>query len=228
MKPLGAAHLGDLDELAGLVTAAAVLDPVGLIGSYPPAAFRRTLEINLLGTHLADPLVPAGAARRQGIDRHLWRRWRYVAAPALRRVRVLEGGRRTADRESGVRARAGWDNESTASHPVSWHRNPRGHARRGTVGRRSRLLRADSARARGRRISRRARPQTWSACCSKASHSPGSSCPLSGIRGGIGDFTSVSRVIRTLATVRRIDGTAFIAAGSGGESRDAERRHSCP
>jgi 2-dehydro-3-deoxy-L-rhamnonate dehydrogenase (NAD+) len=46
-------HLEDLGELSGLVTAAAVLKPVGVIGSYPPAAFRRTLEINLLGTHLA-------------------------------------------------------------------------------------------------------------------------------------------------------------------------------
>jgi NAD(P)-dependent dehydrogenase (short-subunit alcohol dehydrogenase family) len=46
-------HLEDLDELAGLVTAAAVLEPVGVIGSYSPAAFRRTLETNLLGTLLA-------------------------------------------------------------------------------------------------------------------------------------------------------------------------------
>ncbi len=46
-------QLEGLDELAGLVTAAAVLEPVGVIGSYPPRAFRRTLEINLLGTQLA-------------------------------------------------------------------------------------------------------------------------------------------------------------------------------
>ncbi len=46
-------HFEDLDELAGLVTAAAVLEPVGVIGSYSPAAFRRTLETNLLGTQLA-------------------------------------------------------------------------------------------------------------------------------------------------------------------------------
>jgi NAD(P)-dependent dehydrogenase (short-subunit alcohol dehydrogenase family) len=46
-------QLKDLDELAGLVTAAAVLEPVGVIGSYSPAAFRRTLETNLLGTLLA-------------------------------------------------------------------------------------------------------------------------------------------------------------------------------
>lgn len=46
-------HLEDVGELAGLVTAAAVLEPVGVIGSYPPAAFRRTVEINLLGTQLA-------------------------------------------------------------------------------------------------------------------------------------------------------------------------------
>jgi NAD(P)-dependent dehydrogenase (short-subunit alcohol dehydrogenase family) len=46
-------HFEDLDELAGLVTAAAVLEPVGVIGSYSPAVFRRTLETNLLGTQLA-------------------------------------------------------------------------------------------------------------------------------------------------------------------------------
>jgi NAD(P)-dependent dehydrogenase (short-subunit alcohol dehydrogenase family) len=46
-------HLGDLDELAGLVTAAAVLDPVGPIGSYRPSAFQRTIEINLFGRFLA-------------------------------------------------------------------------------------------------------------------------------------------------------------------------------
>lgn len=46
-------HLEDVDELAGLVTAAAVLEPVGVIGSYSLAAFRRTLETNLLGTLLA-------------------------------------------------------------------------------------------------------------------------------------------------------------------------------
>jgi 3-oxoacyl-[acyl-carrier protein] reductase len=46
-------EFGDLDELAGLVTAAAVLDPVGPIGSYRPSAFQRAIEINLLGTYLA-------------------------------------------------------------------------------------------------------------------------------------------------------------------------------
>jgi NAD(P)-dependent dehydrogenase (short-subunit alcohol dehydrogenase family) len=39
-----------LDELQGLVCAAAVLDPVGPIGSYAVADFRRTLEVNVLGT----------------------------------------------------------------------------------------------------------------------------------------------------------------------------------
>jgi NAD(P)-dependent dehydrogenase (short-subunit alcohol dehydrogenase family) len=46
-------HVVDLDDLAGLVTAAGVLEPVGVIGSYSPAAFRRTLEVNVLGTQLA-------------------------------------------------------------------------------------------------------------------------------------------------------------------------------
>jgi NAD(P)-dependent dehydrogenase (short-subunit alcohol dehydrogenase family) len=61
-------RLEDLDELAGLVTAAAVLEPVGVIGSYSPAAFRRTLEINLLGTHLAvHSCLPALRAGRGSI-----------------------------------------------------------------------------------------------------------------------------------------------------------------
>lgn len=42
-----------LDRLDGLVTAAGVLEPVGPVGSYTPAEFRRTIEINLLGTLLA-------------------------------------------------------------------------------------------------------------------------------------------------------------------------------
>jgi NAD(P)-dependent dehydrogenase (short-subunit alcohol dehydrogenase family) len=45
-----AASLGDLQ---GLVCAAAVLDPVGPIGSYRVADFRRTLEVNVVGTLLA-------------------------------------------------------------------------------------------------------------------------------------------------------------------------------
>jgi NAD(P)-dependent dehydrogenase (short-subunit alcohol dehydrogenase family) len=61
-------HLGDFDELAGLVTAAAVLEPVGLIGSYPPSAFRRTFETNLLGTQLAvHSCLPALRAGRGSI-----------------------------------------------------------------------------------------------------------------------------------------------------------------
>jgi 3-oxoacyl-[acyl-carrier protein] reductase len=42
-----------LDELQGLVCAAAVMDPIGPIGEYAPADFRRTLEINVVGTLLA-------------------------------------------------------------------------------------------------------------------------------------------------------------------------------
>jgi len=43
-------RLGDVE---GLVCAAAVLDPVGPIGSYAVADFHRTLEINVIGTLLA-------------------------------------------------------------------------------------------------------------------------------------------------------------------------------
>lgn len=40
-------------EVDGLVCAAGVLDPVGPIGSYSAADFRRTLEVNVVGTMLA-------------------------------------------------------------------------------------------------------------------------------------------------------------------------------
>ena len=42
-----------LGDVQGLVCAAAVLDPVGPIGSYSAGDFRRTLEVNVLGTLLA-------------------------------------------------------------------------------------------------------------------------------------------------------------------------------
>jgi len=42
-----------LSDVQGLVCAAALLDPIGPIGSYAVADFRRTLEVNLLGTLLA-------------------------------------------------------------------------------------------------------------------------------------------------------------------------------
>jgi 3-oxoacyl-[acyl-carrier protein] reductase len=42
-----------LGDVQGLVCAAAVLDPVGPIGSYGVADFRRTLEVNVLGALLA-------------------------------------------------------------------------------------------------------------------------------------------------------------------------------
>lgn len=40
-------------DIDGLVCAAGILDPVGPIGSYAVADFRRTLEVNVLGTLLA-------------------------------------------------------------------------------------------------------------------------------------------------------------------------------
>jgi NAD(P)-dependent dehydrogenase (short-subunit alcohol dehydrogenase family) len=49
-----------LGEVHGLVCAAAMLDPVGPIGSYSLADFRRTIEVNLLGTLLSiDACLPA-------------------------------------------------------------------------------------------------------------------------------------------------------------------------
>jgi NAD(P)-dependent dehydrogenase (short-subunit alcohol dehydrogenase family) len=58
----------ELDELYGLVCAAAVIKPVGPIGEYTPAEFRRTLEINVLGTLLAvHHCLPALRAGRGSI-----------------------------------------------------------------------------------------------------------------------------------------------------------------
>src|SRR5271166_5623951 len=42
-----------LDGVDGVVTAAAVLAPVGPIGTYPPEAFWETMRVNVLGTLLA-------------------------------------------------------------------------------------------------------------------------------------------------------------------------------
>jgi len=43
----------ELEDVHGLVCAAAILDPVGPTGSYSAAAFRRTMDVNVLGTLLA-------------------------------------------------------------------------------------------------------------------------------------------------------------------------------
>jgi NAD(P)-dependent dehydrogenase (short-subunit alcohol dehydrogenase family) len=46
-------HSEQLSEIHAIVCAAALLGPIGPIGSYAPVAFRRTLEVNVLGTLLA-------------------------------------------------------------------------------------------------------------------------------------------------------------------------------
>ena len=57
-----------LGDLQGLVCAAAVLDPVGPIGSYAVADFRRTLEVNVVGTLLAiRACLPALLASRGAV-----------------------------------------------------------------------------------------------------------------------------------------------------------------
>ncbi len=40
----------EFEDVRGLVCAAAILDPIGPVGSYDAAAFRRTLEVNVMGT----------------------------------------------------------------------------------------------------------------------------------------------------------------------------------
>jgi NAD(P)-dependent dehydrogenase (short-subunit alcohol dehydrogenase family) len=58
-------RLADVDAL---VCAAATIDPVGPIGSYSAADFRRTLDVNLLGTLLAiSACLPALRERRGGV-----------------------------------------------------------------------------------------------------------------------------------------------------------------
>jgi NAD(P)-dependent dehydrogenase (short-subunit alcohol dehydrogenase family) len=57
-----------LGDLHGLVCAAALLDPIGPIGTYAVAAFRRTLEVNLVGTLLAfEACLPALRASRGAV-----------------------------------------------------------------------------------------------------------------------------------------------------------------
>ena len=57
-----------LGELNGLVCAAAVIDPIGPIDSYSAASFRRTLEVNLLGTlNAIKACLPALRASRGAI-----------------------------------------------------------------------------------------------------------------------------------------------------------------
>lgn len=43
----------EVEELHGLVCAAAVMEPIGPVGGYAPAEFRRTLDVNVVGTLLA-------------------------------------------------------------------------------------------------------------------------------------------------------------------------------
>lgn len=63
------ASLGaELDDLHGAVCAAAVIDPVGPVGSYDPAAFWATMQINVLGTLLTvHHALPALRASRGAI-----------------------------------------------------------------------------------------------------------------------------------------------------------------
>jgi NAD(P)-dependent dehydrogenase (short-subunit alcohol dehydrogenase family) len=62
------AHAGRFAAVDGLVCAAAVIDPVGPIGSYSAADFRRTMEVNVLGTLLAiQTCLPALRSSRGAI-----------------------------------------------------------------------------------------------------------------------------------------------------------------
>lgn len=57
-----------LDAVDGLVCAAARLEPVGPIGTYSTAEFRRTLDVNVIGTlHAIQVCLPALRARRGAV-----------------------------------------------------------------------------------------------------------------------------------------------------------------
>jgi NAD(P)-dependent dehydrogenase (short-subunit alcohol dehydrogenase family) len=59
-----AALPGSLGDVGGVVCAAGVLEPVGPIGTYSPEDFRRTLDVNVLGTLLAiEACLPSLRAR---------------------------------------------------------------------------------------------------------------------------------------------------------------------
>jgi NAD(P)-dependent dehydrogenase (short-subunit alcohol dehydrogenase family) len=57
---------GRFAEVDGLVCAAAVIDPVGPIGTYSAADFRRTMDVNVLGTLLAIQTCLAGLRSSRG------------------------------------------------------------------------------------------------------------------------------------------------------------------
>lgn len=59
---------GHFEELDGLVCAAGLIEPVGPIGSYSAADFRRTLEVNVVGTMLAiEACLPALRSSRGAV-----------------------------------------------------------------------------------------------------------------------------------------------------------------
>jgi NAD(P)-dependent dehydrogenase (short-subunit alcohol dehydrogenase family) len=67
-EPSWQASAGRFEEVDGLVCTAAVIDPVGPIGSYSAADFRRTMDVNVLGTLLAiQTCLPALRASRGAI-----------------------------------------------------------------------------------------------------------------------------------------------------------------
>ncbi|HLI14600.1 MAG TPA: SDR family oxidoreductase [Acidimicrobiales bacterium] len=60
------AQLAERGRVDGVVTAAAILPPIGPVGSWDVAAFRRTVDVNLTGTLLAITATLAALKRAQG------------------------------------------------------------------------------------------------------------------------------------------------------------------
>jgi NAD(P)-dependent dehydrogenase (short-subunit alcohol dehydrogenase family) len=56
----------ELADVQGLVCAAAILEPIGPVGSYAASAFRRTLEVNVVGTLLAIQTCLSGLRASRG------------------------------------------------------------------------------------------------------------------------------------------------------------------
>ena len=207
-----------LGELDGLVCAAAVLDPIGPIGSYALADFRRTLEVNVLGTLLAIRHVPAGAARQSAARSSRSaaaarpRRCR-ASTPTRRRRRLSCASPRTSPLELCRRRRA----RQLRRSGLRRHRAcTSARSRPAREARGSRLLRAHAARSSSAAVCRRARPP--SSVCLLLEGDP--DAPFTGklisAQWDAWREPSFRRRLadeRDLATLRRIDDALFTAIG---------------
>ena len=80
----------------GLVCAAAILDPVGPVGSYTVSDFRRTLEVNVLGTLLAIQTCLPGLRESDGAVVTFSGGGATAPLPRFDAYAALQGGHRAA------------------------------------------------------------------------------------------------------------------------------------